>query len=373
MIQQCIERKNDNQPIFLIGSNGVGKTYNLLQIHQMNATKNIYISEDGELDSRTFKNKVKIDLGNRVYIFESDERQRGKKEVTNVSKSVNINSNLIELLEFCSTELNNVKKIKKKSKGQAKILNILEIMTSIFLNSVSIILFDEPENFLDDVYLRMVANLFILLRKSGIKVVVATHNPRLCYLCEVSIDNIIIMDIKNYDGKIKYVQLNLTMDETKKIYKRISCEIKRIAREKKYNEDSGILGKLNIYEKNTLFDDLLNHMLQTEEFYRTLFYKDILLVEGETEKVILKKVYKRISNNFYFYVANGKSYLPFLVEIFTKLNKKIKVVLDSDRKPDKVESTAVAITDYFELNYNNNCKIFEYDLESNFRYRFGEI
>ena len=66
----------------------------------------------------------------------------------------------------------------------------------------------------------------------------------------------------------------------------------------------------------------------------------------------------------------GKAFLPFFIEIFNKLNKNLKIVLDSDRKPDKNSSTAVAIIDYFEINYKGICRIFEYDLESNFRYRF---
>ena len=201
MLERYIAKGNNYKTFFLIGSNGAGKTYNLLKIYERDTTKNIYISEEGEIHNRTHKNKVKLDLDNKVYIFESDERQRGNREVNNISKTISINPRLIELLTFCNKELNNINKIKKKSKGQVKILNILEIMTSIFLNSVSIILFDEPENYLDDSYLRIVAKLFALLEKAEIKVIVATHNPRLCELCNMYIDNVVLMDIKNIDGR----------------------------------------------------------------------------------------------------------------------------------------------------------------------------
>ena len=373
MIEQYIVKDNIYETFFLIGSNGSGKTYNLLKIYERDTTRNIYISEEGEIHNKTRKNKVKLDLENKVYIFESDEKQRGRREANNISKATSVNTKLIKLLTFCKKELNTLNKIKKKSKGQAKILNILEIMTSIFLNSVSSILFDEPENYLDDNYLRIVSKLFILLKEAEIKVVVATHSPRLCELCNMYIDNAILMDIKNIDGKIEYIQSNLTMEEVKKIYINVSNEVKNIAILNKYNSDAGILKKLNISENDILFEDLLKYLLQSEEFYRALFYKDILLVEGETEKIILKKVYKNISDNSYFFVVNGKAFLPFFAKIFDKLNKNLKIVFDSDRRPDKDNSTAVAITDYFEINYKGICRIFEYDLESYFRYRFREF
>lgn len=370
MIERYIAKDDNYQTFFLIGSNGAGKTYNLLKIYERDTTKNIYISEEGEIHNRTHKNKVKLDLDNKVYIFESDERQRGNRDVNNISKTISINPRLIELLVFCNKELNNINKIKKKSKGQAKILNILEIMTSIFLNSVSIILFDEPENYLDDSYLRIVTKLFELLEKAKIKVIVATHNPRLCELCNMYIDNVVLMDIKNIDGKIEYIRANLTMEEIKETYIKVADTVKEIAIEKKYDQNAGILKKLNMSENDVLFEDLLKYLLQSEEFYRALFYKDILLIEGETEKIILKKVYKNISNNSYFFTVNGKAFLPFFVEVFYRLNKNLKIVFDSDRNPDKHSNTAVAITDYFEVKYKEICKIFEYDIESNFRYRF---
>lgn len=366
MLEQYISKENNYETLFLIGSNGTGKTYNLLNIYEKDTTKNIYVSEDGEIHNRTHKNKVKLELDKKLYIFESDEKQRGNRQVDNTSKQVNINPKLLDLLNFCCKELNNIRKIKKKSRGQTKILNILEIITSIFLNSVSVILFDEPENYLDDNYLRIIARLFALLKKAKIKVIVATHNPRLCELCNMTIDNAILMDIKNVNGKVEYTEANLTMQDAKEVYINVSNEIKDIANKNKYNEDSGILKKLNMSENDLLFDDLLKYLLQSEEFYRALFYKDILVVEGETEKTILKKIYKNILESSHFFAVNGKAFLPFFVEIFIRFNKNVKILFDSDKKPDKNYNTAVAITDYFESKYTDICKIFEYDLESHF-------
>ena len=68
--------------------------------------------------------------------------------------------------------------------------------------------------------------------------------------------------------------------------------------------------------------------------------------------------------------AEGKFDKSAIEKEYARLNKNLKIVFDSDRKPDKNSSTAVAITDYFDINYNGLCRIFEYDLESNFRYRF---
>ena len=153
------------------------------------------------------------------------------------------------------------------------------------------------------------------------------------------------------------------------MYIDISEEIQKNAKINKYEEDSGILKKLTIYQNNSLFDDLLNHFLKSEEFYRMLFYKEILIIEGETEKIILKKIYKNISSNSHFFCVNGKAFLPFFAELFIYFNKKLKIVFDSDRKINPKSNkytTAVAITNYFEEKHNKISKIFEYDLENHF-------
>ena len=71
MLERYIAKGNNYKTFFLIGSNGAGKTYNLLKIYERDTTKNIYISEEGEIHNRTHKNKVKLDLDNKVYIFET--------------------------------------------------------------------------------------------------------------------------------------------------------------------------------------------------------------------------------------------------------------------------------------------------------------
>lgn len=90
------------------------------------------------------------------------------------------------------------------------------------------------------------------------------------------------------------------MEEVKKIYIKVADIVKSIEIQNKYNQDAGILKKLNMSENDVLFEDWIKYLLQSEEFYRALFYKDILLVEGENEKIILKKAYKNISDNSYF-------------------------------------------------------------------------
>lgn len=368
MLEEYLKQTNNYSPFFLIGSNGVGKTYKLMNIHLIDTTKNMYISEEGELLNTTPKNRVKIDLINSKYIFESDETKRGNRDVKdNISRLVDIDSKFIELLDFCSKELLNISKIRKKSKGQEKLVNILEILTSIFLNPISVILFDEPENFLDDNYLRIISIVLQLLEKAQVKVVLATHNARLCELCDMEIDNMLLLDIKFENDKISYTETSLSNIELKNIYINVSREIQDIAKKNKYNEDAGIMKKLKIYDDNSLFESLLNHFLKSEDFYRVLFYKKILIVEGETEKVILKKIFKNISDNSHFYCPNGKAFLPFFTELLLYFNKDLKIVLDSDRKLDGVgNTTAVAITDYFESKYKSIIRVFEPDLEKHF-------
>jgi len=167
MLESYLKQINNYETYFLIGSNGVGKTYNLLKIYNEDTTKNVYISEEGELLHTANKSKIKLDLGEKSYIFNVDEKQRGNaNNISNISKLVPIENRLFKLLSFCSQELINISKIQRKSKGQYKLMNILEIITSTFLNTVSIILFDEPENYLDDNYLRVIAITIFSFKRS---------------------------------------------------------------------------------------------------------------------------------------------------------------------------------------------------------------
>ena len=42
MLERYIAKDNNYKTFFLIGSNGAGKTYNLLRIYERDTTKNIY-------------------------------------------------------------------------------------------------------------------------------------------------------------------------------------------------------------------------------------------------------------------------------------------------------------------------------------------
>lgn len=356
---------------FLIGPNGSGKTFTLRKLLSDYEGKSIYISEEGNLDIRMKRINVIPDLEGKYYLFNPQSNYYGEVEGRKKIQTVKIDEKLIPLIEYCSDELNYYNKIKNKSKGQEKVANIFNIIYKCFLNPIKVIFIDEPENFLDDLGLRKVSKLFELIEESRIKLVVSSHNYNLCNLLKINIDNIIFID-KIFD-EIKSIYINrmfsIKTNDILKIYEEESLKIEKFLKKNNYDTDGGIQKKLDYYKNQKLLKMYLNDVLFSEQFYRSLFYKKIVLIEGATEKRIISKLKTDELHNHYYFITFGKAFMPFFYRLFSFIGKDVNAIIDSDKVMKKKSSRygiSYGLTQYLEDLYGNNIIVFDPDLEGFF-------
>lgn len=133
--------------------------------------------------------------------------------------------------------------------------------------------------------------------------------------------------------------------------------------------DKGITMKMHYFEDSKLFKLYLNDALKSEQFYRALFYKRIILVEGASENRIIRKLNIEQLHDDFFFVTYGKTFMIFFAELFTKIGKEIIIITDSDKKykgKSKRYNTAYGITLFLKEKYGKKVKLFNIDLESHF-------
>lgn len=369
MIKKYLSRR-DYSVRFLIGPNGAGKTYSMKNSLKDHEKSSLFISEDGNLEIKMKRNKVITDLRNGVYIL-VDEKAYGtrEKEKTTIIK---IDQRVIPLINYCEKQIRNFENLKMKSKGQEKMYNIFNEFYRYILNSIDIIYFDEPENFLDDMGLRKISKLFKLIEDAKIKLVVASHSFSLCSILKVPIDHLIFINRLN-NPKPPYIVNKMSVinkDKVKKLYKNESISIEKWRRENAINKRGDYENFLNYYTNDNVFNLYLNDVLYSEQFYRALFYENVVIVEGATEKRIVSKLdLSEELNSTFFYVAFGKSFIPFFAKLFEYIGKKVKIIIDSDSIPlnGGAVKTEYAVTLYLKDEYSNDLIIFDPDLERYFK------
>jgi len=319
--------------IAIVGKNGEGKSYSLNMTLSQLPNKSIYISEDGIANILYQKNRVSINNEEKLYIY-MDEKSRGDR--TTAEQQI-IGVPALTIIKFCNNISTNLKSIVNKSLGQKKLQNIIEIFLSYNLNNIEFILFDEPENFLDEQYLKLIAELINLLEHNGYKVRIATHNSRLLSLINININDILILSNRN--------EYQISIEEVKDIFKKASSLIQAEKIQKKYDEDASIRYKLGIAENSMVFSNYIESNLKNIEFYRSLFYKELIIVEGISDLEALNSIKNSFDNSVFVYACNGKAWIPFYAMLFTKLNKEVTVIIDGD--PSR-NNHATAITTVLE-------------------------
>lgn len=353
---------------FLIGSNGSGKTYVMRKMLSEHEGESLFISEEGNLDIKMIRKSVVPELENKKYIIYPDPRSYGT-ERDDGYKKVSIPERLLPLIEYCYEQIEHYKSIRYRSKGQEKIYNIFNIIYKTLLNPIKIIFIDEPENFMDDLGLRKITRLFKLIEDAKIKLIVSSHNYNLCNLLKVPINHIFFIK-KDFNEKkvafsntIKCISLN----DVKKLYKNETKNFENYIKGKKLDPDK-MSRKLHIDDNGDLFELFLNDVLTSEQFYRSLFYSNVVLVEGQTEKRIINKfdLSEKFEDN-YFFICDGKGYMPFWAALFNSIGKNVKIIIDSDKKiPPINDKVTYGMTCYLKYKYPGQVTSFEPDLENYF-------
>lgn len=318
----------------LIGRNGEGKTYRLKKILREKPNSSIYVSEEGIVEILYYKNKINLNLDDNIYVY-IDEKNRSNRVDPEI-QSINIGA--LKVIKFCKNIEKELNQIKDKSHGQRKLLNMMRIFLNYNLNSIKFILIDEPENYLDEVFLKVMADFIKLLAKEGYVVRIATHNSRLLSLLRLPLDDIIVLNNRR--------TYNLTFENIQYLFKESADQIESSRVKNKYDIDSGINYKLGIVEKPLVFENYIESNIKNIEFYRCLFYKEIIIVEGYSDKTALNSVKDLFNNTVIVYSPNGKAWILFYTKVFQKLGKEVTVIIDVDS--NKL-GHATAITEVLEM------------------------
>jgi ABC-type ATPase involved in cell division len=325
---------------FLVGMNGSGKTYALNKALKEQEHQAFLITEDGMPIIPRQMNKISINFENMSYRY-LDEGSRGKLDRVTEEESISIRVH--KVTNYCRETMGKLDLFKVKSKGQEKLYNMMSIFNSYNLNTIRIIYFDEPENFLDEEFLKVVGEFFGVLIESGFIVRVATHNSRLLNILKIRLEDIIFFN--------NYSQFIITEDEIKKIYLMSSSDIEAIRLENNIQQDASIHYKLDLLTHPHAYDNFIQQNLTNEELYRCLFYKKIIIVEGISDITALSSMKNEFESSIETFNPNGKAFIPFFVNLFLKLKKEVIVIIDDDI-PITAEDTnikhPVAITHYLK-------------------------
>lgn len=331
---------------YYIGANGSGKTYRLKQIQFENPDQILYFDENGLLNSINIINNVKIIDDTYLYI---DDTTRGSLE-TEKNLSIKIEVKLLEPLRKIDKAYKKLVNM-RKSPGIEKLLSITRELLSRNLNNIDTIVIDEPESLLDDENLKVLIGILEMFKGIGVHLVYATHSSRFLELSLARIDEIIVLGNNIISQNI----YNISYEEIKEMFIRISEEIFAI---EEFNESevngNMIIGKLRLRNKG--LETYLDSILYSNDFYRCLFYSDVILAEGLTEKLLISSMPAEKMKNKNFYFTNGKVYMPFFIELFQKMGLKVRVVFDSDID-EKRYNLARELTYFMKNKYDNPEKV----------------
>ena len=337
-----IKNSADRHLFAIVGPNTVGKSYSLNFLHSQSNGESLLIDEEGGYKCNIARSKIKRVDNKYLYV---DELNKGREGIEGEYIEIEPSSRyIISVAEDCKQQLN----IKFISSGSKKLNNILDIILSLNLNNIKIFYFDEPENFLDDQSIKVIHRLFDALVNNNKTVVFVTHSPRLLEVLRIDIDAIYLLP-RMYEDFI-----NLTFDQIKHIYHTTGDEINEI----KVTERIGYGDALEFSKPEKIEYLFLNRLLSSQEFYRSLFYNEIFLLE-ESPKLI-----QYTQNVFY---CNGKYQAPFLIKLFITFKKHVVGVFDRD--DDKAGKLPYEINSYLNnLVMTSNglltLKFIPFDLES---------
>lgn len=330
---------NKGERFFYIGANSTGKTRELKKVQSELINESIFFDENGLVNSVNFVPNVEIIDDSYLYI---DESRRGTDESIKTDK---INPEILPILNKIKS-LNISLKMIKNSPGINKLLIITDELLSKNLNNIRAIILDEPESLLDDENLKILISLMELFRTHGIKLIYATHSSRFLELNRAELDEIIVLKKSNRD----YQSYNTTVKKVNEIYYEISDEIINSSCIFRTSRNDNIMkAKLQLFENSLVV--FLESILYSHEFYRCLFYSDVILAEGLTEKLLVSSMPSEKIKNKNFYFTNGKVYIPFFINLFSEFGLDIRVIFDSDQNIEGNTTSSSELTLYIKEKY----------------------
>lgn len=336
----------------LVGPNTSGKTYFLNMLFN-NLENAIYFRETGEVTLSDDRSIVKIENHNYYYV---DDSKRGTIRDVNTHPTP-IDAAAMEIINYADGMFKMIDKT-HLSLGTRKMARILNAFLSYNLNNLRYILVDEPENSLDDINLKTLSNLLKKFTQNNYVVVIVTHSPRLLEILDATIDNIFVFS-KPFETTIKHI----TFEGAISIFDSIGSQMSDFSAEHK--EGISDAEKYSFMPNTPFREQYLLTLLHSPEFYKTLFYNDVYIVEGLTELYLLREIRDElpVSNNYF--VAGGKYKIPFLIELFLNLIDAVHCFFDTDIEKSKL-SFSLGLTKFITEKYSDAANLYyvEKDIES---------
>lgn len=178
--------------------------------------------------------------------------------------------------------------------------------------------FEEPELYLHpSAAMKMRDTIYLLAENDQNQIVATTHST---YMIDLS-------------TKPSQILNNLTLQKTKKIIDEVEYETEYVS-SKAFNISQALSQMINEDDKTYIkmlmrFDD---------EVTKVFFANNVLIVEGDTEYLLLIEALKRldkdisnqIKSNWHIIRARGKPPIISLIKYFQTLNLNVKTIFDSD-------------------------------------------
>lgn len=331
----------------LIGLNGTGKTYLLNEIKDKYDGESLLINESG-LSKENQNRKIAIEVN------------RGNSSNSSNNK-INTYINKINLEEY---KIHGI----RLSSGQLKINNIIECLENYAKNK-HIILLDEPDVNLDTKLIVQLVELLNNIKNNYTKhIIIVTHNPHLLEILNIDIDNI-------YIKLDKYNIANTTKDRIYKEYVDIMSN-QNVVDILHNIESTGNNKKINIVNRALmrysgtnfeLLDTSINSVTHYTRFYESLFFKYVILFEGQTESEIVKYYMKNrnfINHNILF----SKERAPLYMCIYNELHIEVTLVLDRDstkgNNADKTNDWNSIIDNIYNKKFGKHIIFMENNIEN---------
>ena len=339
--------KNRSNNLFcLVGPNSSGKTFFLSDV--FNSLEDaLFFHEDGRVTLSNNRKNVTIVNGDYLYI---DDSNRGKA-LPNSFERDEISIDSQNIVNYSTGKMKSID-TKHLSFGSEKLVRLLKTFISYNLNDIKYILLDEPENSLDDINLKVVAKLIEVLIENSKTVVMVSHSPRLLEILKVDIDSVYVFS-KPFEDEIKHSSFGYVIS----LFDSIGTKLMELS--DKYSAD--IKGhEKYVFKPGTPFrKHYIETILHSYDFYKTLFYSEVILVEGLTELYLIKEIQRTLPISDNYYVAHGKNKVPFLLELFSLLCDSVKCFFDSDFKENgDPNSFSPALTNFINENYEKRTTLY---------------
>lgn len=208
------------------------------------------------------------------------------------------------------------------------------------------IFLDEPEQYSHPSLQNDIAKIITNLMNADKEVYIATHSPKLLSMLDLDLSQIVIINDATHGHKKIELDKVLTELNTKL---------------------ATVISSLCVIEQAMYDISKAEEVIKTyyyRELLEALFAKKVIIVEGYSDELFVKKVLRESGyfySDYYIFRANGKFKMPIFAEIFTKLGQDILLYIDKD-DPIKDNKHKV-MNNYFLNKFSSKCYFFDKNLE----------